>query len=195
MIFLYFLPSFQPYFLASLFPFLLSTLLLTLIGWLKLFPRRAAFQLRARFLAVRLKRHVSNLCRLSLAAKLNYLRAKIGYKKRKLETWHWQVNRLFKPEQNLSDTLREVEEFNYLAAEKYLPRVYPDQVTFFSAREEVSAQENLFGWKTLVTGGVEVVAVPGDHQSMIQEPHVHLLAEQLQLRLTQTSTHKQNQEL
>jgi amino acid adenylation domain-containing protein len=158
------------------------------IGWLKLFPNRTAFGLRLRFLTLRVQRHLRNLRDLRWRDRVQYFQEKADYKKRKLATWHWQVQRHLAREQALPDTLRAVEEFNYLAEKHYVPRRYPARVTFFSAAEEVSALENQFGWQTLAEGGVEVVTVPGNHQSMIEEPHVQWLAEQLQLRLTQTTT-------
>ncbi len=163
------------------------------IGWLKLFPRRTACKLQAHFLALRIKRHLVNLRDLSLPTKLHYIREKIAYKKRKLETWRWQLKQVLQPGKKLSNILRDVEEFNYLAAEQYVPRTYADQVAFFCACEEVSAPENQYGWKTLATGGVELVEVPGDHQSMIQTPHVQFLADQLKLRLIRNSTKNHDQ--
>jgi thioesterase domain-containing protein len=134
------------------------------------------------------QRHLHNLRDQHWRDRIQYFQEKADYKKRKLATWHWQVQRHLAREQALTDTLRAVEEFNYRAEKHYVPRRYPARVTFFSAAEEVSALENQFGWQTLATGGVEVVTVPGNHQSMIEEPHVQWLAEQLQLRLTQTRT-------
>ncbi len=161
------------------------------IGWLKLFPKNTALRLRLRFLTLRLQRHLQNLRGLRWRDRVKYFQEKADYKKRKLATWRWQFRRRLTREQALTDTLREVEEFNYLAEKQYVPRRYPEGVTFFSAVEEVSALENEFGWQTLATGGVEVISVPGNHQSMIEEPHVQGLAEQLQLRLTQTRTQEQ----
>ncbi|MBS1808497.1 MAG: amino acid adenylation domain-containing protein [Acidobacteria bacterium] len=161
------------------------------IGWLKTLPRRRALTLRVRFLALRIQQHLRNLRGLSGPGRFNYIREKIAYKQRKIETWRWQLRRVLSSEERLPETLQDVEEFNYLAAENYLPRIYPGKVTFFCAKEEVSAQENQFGWQTLATDGVEVVEVPGDHQSMIKEPHVNILAEQLKLRLSlSTSANK-----
>ena len=35
-------------------------------------------------------------------------------------------------------------------------------------------------WPTLVTGGVEVHQIPGDHNAILSEPHVRIVAEQIQ---------------
>ena len=165
------------------------------IGWLKLFKRGTALKLQTRFLTLRIRRHLRNLQGLKLFGKLNYIREKIVYKKRKVETWRWQIEQKLKSERDpdLVDTLRDVEEFNYLAATNYKPCIYPDRVTFFYATEEVGSLENQFGWQTLATGGVEVVEIPGNHQNMIKSPNVELLAEQLKLRLTTTITKTRKQ--
>ncbi len=155
------------------------------IGWLKRFPRGVTLKYQARFLFIRIQRHLANIQSFNWRGKISYFLEKANYKKRKVETWQWQVIRKFNQseEMPLSDTLRDIEEFNYLAAKKYVPRAYPDRITFFSANEEVSSVENQFGWQSLATGGVEVVEVPGNHQSMIESPHVTLLAEELNQRL------------
>ncbi len=78
----------------------------------------------------------------------------------------------------LSSALRNIEELNYLAAKQYVPQTYPGCVTFICASEEVRAEENIAGWQTLAAT-LEVVRVPGDHQTMIEPPHVQQLAAQL----------------
>ncbi|HEX4945592.1 MAG TPA: amino acid adenylation domain-containing protein [Blastocatellia bacterium] len=153
------------------------------IGWMKLFPTVTAAQLRLRFLTLRIKRHLRNLHHLRGHEQLRYVQEKAGYKKRKLHTWHWHMQRRSSSSTSLTDTLREVEELNYRAEKTYVPRPYAGCVTFFSAEEEVSALENQFGWQTLAR--VEVVPVPGNHQSMIKTPHVQTLAAQIMLRLSQ----------
>ncbi len=44
------------------------------------------------------------------------------------------------------------------------------------------------GWDELARGGVDVIPVPGDHITMLMEPHVKTLAEQLRARLDQAGT-------
>ncbi len=155
------------------------------IGWLKRFSRGITLKYQTRFLLIRIQRHLANVQQFNWKGKISYFLEKANYKKRKVETWQWQVSRKFNQseEMPLSDTLRNIEEFNYSAAKKYIPRAYPDRITYFSATEEVSSLENQFGWQSLATGGVEVVEVPGNHQSMIQSSNVKLLAEQLNKRL------------
>ena len=68
---------------------------------------------------------------------------------------------------------------------RYEPRVYPGQITLFRASEppEDGPQEPDLGWGRLAARGVEIHEVPGDHLSMIHEPHVHVLTERLRVCL------------
>ena len=63
----------------------------------------------------------------------------------------------------------------------YQPQVYSGRITLFRASESSGDgyQEPDMGWGRLTSGGVEVHEVPGDHISMIHEPHVRVLAERL----------------
>lgn len=50
------------------------------------------------------------------------------------------------------------------------------------SRATPAGELDAMGWETLA-GNVEVVAVPGNHLSMLEEPHVRVLAEQLRARI------------
>lgn len=151
-------------------------------GWLKLYPQAEARQLRKHFRQLRIKGHLENWKRLGVVGKARYFLEKANYKKRKFKNLLWRTTQKFgvEAEQSVGATIRDIEEINYLAIKKYVPQVYPGIVTFFGAREEVCPEENLTGWRRLAQGGVEVVEVPGDHQTMIKEPHVRKLAEALE---------------
>jgi amino acid adenylation domain-containing protein len=155
------------------------------LGWMKLLSSTEAQQYEKQFLRLRIKRHFRNLRQLSLAGKLNYVLSKVQYKKRKYKNFWWQLRNqagINQPD-SLHRTLRDIEELNYLAAKKYTPHVYQGKVTFFCAAEEVSLDENVFGWQQLAADGVDIVRVPGDHQTMIKEPHVQSLAKNLMAHL------------
>lgn len=74
-------------------------------------------------------------------------------------------------------------ELNDEAGRNYVPRVYPDQVTLFKASDRVDAATAYvdpdLGWGQLAAGGLEIYEVPGDHLTMLKEPHVQVLAEKL----------------
>ena len=70
----------------------------------------------------------------------------------------------------------------------YFPQRYDGKVTLFRSRGHplFSSFDPQFGWGDLA-GEVEVQAVPGAHESILEEPHVRILAEKLKgcLRRTQ----------
>jgi amino acid adenylation domain-containing protein len=63
----------------------------------------------------------------------------------------------------------------------YEIRPYPGPITLFRAeiQDDKSATDTDMGWDKLALGGVTIYDVPGDHLSMIHDPHVQKLAEQL----------------
>ena len=68
---------------------------------------------------------------------------------------------------------------NLRAAAAYRPQPFDGRILLFRARD--GADPHL--WRPLVAGGLEVVDVPGDHYSMLREPHLDTLASRLQERL------------
>jgi amino acid adenylation domain-containing protein len=63
---------------------------------------------------------------------------------------------------------------------QYLPQsIYADPITLFRALDSHDFGANLQGWEKLSTATVETFSVPGDHISMMTEPHVQVLAEKL----------------
>ena len=69
------------------------------------------------------------------------------------------------------------------AMANYEPQASAVKVTLLRAAdnrvEETELDEPMMGWKELALGGVEVYEVPGDHFTMVQPPHVQILAERL----------------
>lgn len=63
------------------------------------------------------------------------------------------------------------------AACQYTPHPYLGQVTLLCAAESPDTSDE---WKILANGGLDMRIVPGDHYTMIQEPHVRTVASQLQ---------------
>jgi amino acid adenylation domain-containing protein len=71
------------------------------------------------------------------------------------------------------------------AFRNYLPNIYPGRVTLFRSmlRDSKYYNDPQLGWGELATAGVEIHEIPGDHETMISEPHVLILAEKLQASL------------
>jgi amino acid adenylation domain-containing protein len=74
-----------------------------------------------------------------------------------------------------------IEQANRMASRRYITRSYPGKVTLFmAAAHHPWAKQGLrTSWNELALGGVEVREVPGTHVTLIEEPHVRVLAEEL----------------
>jgi amino acid adenylation domain-containing protein len=101
--------------------------------------------------------------------------------------------------------LFDIFKINAKTLSSYRPGEYRGRITLFAA--EVDIEEHIFshdknrllwkanhpgfddplkGWDKVATEGVDLIVVPGDHFSMMQEPHVQVLGEQLRNRIQQT---------
>ena len=67
----------------------------------------------------------------------------------------------------------------------YKPGVYPDRLTLFRTQTTplFYSQGTDKGWGKLAAGGVEIRVVPGHHLTILREPHVRVLAEELRVCL------------
>ncbi|MDF5733508.1 MAG: thioesterase domain-containing protein, partial [Rhizonema sp. PD38] len=84
--------------------------------------------------------------------------------------------------------LMKVFKTNHQASSVYMPQgVYPAQMTFFRASEidavsngkSETLDELGLGWDKFSAQPLDVHLVPGDHNTMLSEPHVQILAQQL----------------
>jgi thioesterase domain-containing protein len=71
------------------------------------------------------------------------------------------------------------------AIQNYAPAPYPGKVCLFRALDvpQFPGADETLGWKDIVDGGVEVVFIDGDHESMFRSPHVDLLSRRLRQAL------------
>ncbi|HEY0784050.1 MAG TPA: thioesterase domain-containing protein, partial [Thermoanaerobaculia bacterium] len=68
-----------------------------------------------------------------------------------------------------------------LAMTSYRPGSYPGRIHLLRAADSTASQGDLTnGWRALAAAGVEVNDVPGDHYSVVREPHVRTLAARLE---------------
>ncbi|HEV2853793.1 MAG TPA: SDR family NAD(P)-dependent oxidoreductase [Thermoanaerobaculia bacterium] len=70
---------------------------------------------------------------------------------------------------------------------RYVPALYPGRVTYFRAAEEVDRGNGSpeADWAGLAKGGLELHVIPGGHRSMLDEPHVAVLARRLERSMEQ----------
>jgi thioesterase domain-containing protein len=87
-----------------------------------------------------------------------------------------------KRNQSLPHTLRHlvVRDAIIHAYRNYCPTVYAGKVTFFRAVDQSQEfADYLQRWEELAAGGLEIHDIPGNHDSIMAEPHVSVLAEKL----------------
>jgi amino acid adenylation domain-containing protein len=65
------------------------------------------------------------------------------------------------------------------AATEYMPRIYPGRVTLFRSKSERRVPDYQDFWAELAGGGLDVRALPGDHDSLLNQPSLGILAQQL----------------
>jgi thioesterase domain-containing protein len=77
---------------------------------------------------------------------------------------------------------------NNEAALAYRPRACSAPLVLFRAAETMDEEltDTSYGWSRLAEGPLEVEVVTGDHFTMLDEPHVSLLAEKLRVHLAQS---------
>ena len=123
-------------------------------------------------LARRVRHHVHNLSQLDRGEQARYIKGKARV-----------VKGLIIPGSPVRET-------NIQAARTYVPKPYPGRITLFWSTEPRPAvsPDTRLRWADLATGGLEIHEVPGDHLSMMTEPHVQVLGRRLRVCLDQALT-------
>ena len=81
--------------------------------------------------------------------------------------------------------VQRVLESHLAAAHRYAPTPYPGRVVLFrTPRRLLQAPERDMGWGRLSTEPVDVEMIAGSHATILQEPHVRVLAEKLKVFLS-----------
>jgi amino acid adenylation domain-containing protein len=90
----------------------------------------------------------------------------------------------------LSPRQLEVARAHSQAIRTYTPGRFPGRVTLFLPRMQrfLCSHQPDKGWSRLAAGGVEIRPVPGNLFTMLQQPHVHGLAQQLRASLESSAS-------
>jgi amino acid adenylation domain-containing protein len=93
------------------------------------------------------------------------------------------------------------------AASRYMPRIFPGRLTFFRStevdRDTVKTMERMGvdlndltrGWSELSAEPIEVIRIPGYHETLMLEPYVQKLAESLRSYLNQPEDKKKSRSI
>lgn len=79
--------------------------------------------------------------------------------------------------------LENVARKNLKARKKYIPKPYPGRITLFRNGDAAANPEHQSKWALLAAGGMDIEVVPGEHKTILLEPHVRVLAERLRARM------------
>jgi aspartate racemase len=140
----------------------------------------------------RIRGHWKTFVDLPHRRKVTYLAAKFRTIRRRARSGIWRV--LYKVYSRtgraLPDGLQNVKEANFLAAKEYTTKVYPGRVDLFIAREQSLGVnfDPMAVWSQLALGGVDIHEIPGNHVTLIEEPHVQVLAERLRTALERAAS-------
>jgi amino acid adenylation domain-containing protein len=90
---------------------------------------------------------------------------------------------LFTPE------LVKVLDCNVRAAKEYQPQVFAGRATLFWSEYQdwYIKKHPTLGWGDLVADGLDIQRIPGNHTTLMQEPHVRVLAEKLKSSIEQAA--------
>jgi thioesterase domain-containing protein/acyl carrier protein len=124
--------------------------------------------------------HWKNLLRLGPAYLLN--KRRLGEVKNRLMSIYCEFYErlgLPSPQACQSFTYRKKKEEGNMEWVFAPKEVYPDRVTLFRAIENMGFIDHDLGWSELAPGGLEIHDVPGDTFSMLEEPHIQVLAKKL----------------
>jgi amino acid adenylation domain-containing protein len=72
------------------------------------------------------------------------------------------------------------EEAFLLAIRRYSPKPYPGSATLFRSGDGSDDPEPKMGWERLIEGHLDIQQVSGDHDTILQEPHIRMLARLLE---------------
>jgi amino acid adenylation domain-containing protein len=130
----------------------------------------------------RIQLHSSNLQGLGWTGRVRYVWERLRIRLRRAI-----YGLLIRTGRPLPRFLKSLRAIAYVASRNYHPRTYPGKVMLFKASQRpVGGTGDFFlGWDRVAGGGMEVHEIPGDHISLLKEPGVRLLAEELSRCLVQ----------
>jgi thioesterase domain-containing protein/acyl carrier protein len=144
-----------------------------------------------------LQRHRLNLSKLSLKGKLIYCLKRLRetgelYKLRFRNLMHSFFPSAKRLEEE-SLTVRSVWLANQQALAAYVPQVYPGDMILFRPEKQDwwSMPDPYLDWPRWIAGDIELLQVPGDHYTMVLEPNIAGVAEQLKVCMDERSLPEQ----
>jgi thioesterase domain-containing protein len=88
-----------------------------------------------------------------------------------------------------------IEAYLALSARQYVPQAYDGDMALFIAEESLDLNGNFgAGWEAKVQGRLEMLPIPGTHQSILDPPNVAKMASEVRQRMGQDTSSVANEE-
>lgn len=102
-------------------------------------------------------------------------------RKAQAESWMRRFMRKDQTTAVLSAVLQRVKDANAIAEASYVPQYYPGHLIQLWCTEMPtrSYKDRRLAWSEVAGGGLEVHVIPGNHMTMIEQPHIAVLSEKL----------------
>ncbi len=128
--------------------------------------------------------HLDNLWQLSSREKFVYIKHRLDYRQNNASIRDMLISQ-WSTSEGLSQYLIDLLDGNLQATDDYVAKPYGGNAVLFRSRIQSmeSALDPDLSWASLITGSLDIQAIPGPHASMMKEPHVQVLAEKLKLYL------------
>jgi aspartate racemase len=120
-------------------------------------------------------RRLKSLRRLGLREQLEFLKKKAKGMASRFGSWAKTA-----PSENSAALSKNPHEV-YFPGEKFVPTTYAGPVTVFRVRKQPlnRIRDAQLGWHSIAAGGVDLHFIPGKHGTVLREPNVQGLAEEL----------------
>ncbi len=167
----------------------------------KLLPTTTVFSSKFYHFVRRVQHQRDSLRLLNFQEKVKYLKGKLAnvrkkYRRKINNNYKKAVRKFyteFKGKGSIPASYIQIEDQIWRAGQKYVPEVYSGKVTLFRASNQPLGihPDPTLGWEGLAAGGLEIHEVPGHHGSIVAEPFVRVLAEQLRNLLEKAQSEEQ----
>ncbi len=125
--------------------------------------------------------------KLTIKEQFNYLIEKLFYPKS--QAYRDEIVATLSDLDIFTPELVKVLDCNVQAAKEYQPQVFAGSATLFWSEYQdwYIKKHPTLGWGDLVADGLDIQRIPGNHTTLMQEPHVRVLAEKLELSIAEAA--------
>ncbi len=131
----------------------------------------------------RVSYHINDFFATENSKKIKFISQKIKTIQRRQKNKNWQkkYQEHINQEGTIPLHLQDVKQACYQASKKYNMKPYDGKIHLFRAKDRgfMIIKDYDLGWSKFALGGVRVIDVPGTHTSILENPHVEFLAQQI----------------